>query len=590
MAALSWRKWADPVVDFGMQLYTPWRLSQGDILYRNVMYLPGGPLSQYFNALLFRIFGVSFRTLIFANLTITAVMLVVIYRGFLRAADRWTATTIASAIVAGFAFANYGNGNYNYITPYCHEAFHGLVLSILAIALLSDWLQKKCWPLALGAGLCCGLVFLTKPEVFLALGAGVLAAFVVRFREGGPVAFILKSLAAFVAAALAAPLGFFLYFLRHEDGLTSLHSVAFAWLPLLETSVAHNAYYDWCLGLDHPLANLWRMVEQFVAITVVIALCAAFFRRRIASSRDRITALVIGAALLALVSGMDWTADYFLPLTSLTLCVLLCVNFQKLAVENRLNFPLLWSVFGLVLLAKMGLFSRIWHYGFVLGMPAFVGTIYLLLWLLPRLLTRHGVQLLPFRRLVWCVIVFVCLQLLVQSAIHYHRITFAIGSGGDEIKTADTERDQRGLAIAAAISWLKANVSPRATLAVLPEGALINYLTRRINPTGYPVWLPPEMEAFGQARMTAAFERHSPDYTMLVQRSYRRYEVKDFGQQSGNGKELMRWIRANYRPVYLIGHEPFSSGLFGVEILKRLPPGAVRNAGNFVLQKSAPAR
>jgi len=74
----------DILVDFGIQLYLPWRISQGDVLYRDVMYLTGGPLSQYFNALLFKIFGVSFRTLIFANLAITAGLLVLVYRRFWR--------------------------------------------------------------------------------------------------------------------------------------------------------------------------------------------------------------------------------------------------------------------------------------------------------------------------------------------------------------------------------------------------------------------------------------------------------------------------------------------------------------------------
>ena len=72
VTVLSWRKWPDILVDYGMQLYLPWRISEGDVLYRDVMYLTGGPLSQYFNALLFKLFGVSFSTLIFANLTITA--------------------------------------------------------------------------------------------------------------------------------------------------------------------------------------------------------------------------------------------------------------------------------------------------------------------------------------------------------------------------------------------------------------------------------------------------------------------------------------------------------------------------------------
>ena len=59
-AALSWRRWADVLVDFGLQLYLPWRISEGDVLYRDVLYLAGGPLSQYFNALSSRFLGFRF--------------------------------------------------------------------------------------------------------------------------------------------------------------------------------------------------------------------------------------------------------------------------------------------------------------------------------------------------------------------------------------------------------------------------------------------------------------------------------------------------------------------------------------------------
>jgi hypothetical protein len=53
MAALSWRKWPDAIVDFGTRLYIPWRLLAGAVLYRDLYYFAGGPFSQYFNALLF---------------------------------------------------------------------------------------------------------------------------------------------------------------------------------------------------------------------------------------------------------------------------------------------------------------------------------------------------------------------------------------------------------------------------------------------------------------------------------------------------------------------------------------------------------
>lgn len=63
---------------------------------------------------------------------------------------------------------------------------------------------------------------------------------------------------------------------------------------------------------------------------------------------------------------------------------------------------------------------------------------------------------------------------------------------------------------AAPLSWIQKNTPPEATLAVLPEGTMINYLGRRVNPTPCLVWVPPVMAVFGQANMTAAFEKNVP--------------------------------------------------------------------------------
>src|SRR5277367_5765051 len=69
-ANVSWRRWPDLIVDFGAQPYMPWRLANGAVLYRDLFYFAGGPLSQYFNALLFTIFCTSFLTLNVANLAL----------------------------------------------------------------------------------------------------------------------------------------------------------------------------------------------------------------------------------------------------------------------------------------------------------------------------------------------------------------------------------------------------------------------------------------------------------------------------------------------------------------------------------------
>src|ERR1700678_2555277 len=160
------RKWGEMLVDFGVQLYLPWKLSTGAVLYRDVAYLTGGPLSQYYHALLFRVFGVSLLTIVVSNLVILALLVALVYVCFYRISDAWTATMAGLALVLVFAFGQYrGLGIFNYVSPYAHEIVHGLVLSIVVLWLLSRWLLEERIALALLAGIGSGLVLMTKPEI-----------------------------------------------------------------------------------------------------------------------------------------------------------------------------------------------------------------------------------------------------------------------------------------------------------------------------------------------------------------------------------------------------------------------------------------
>lgn len=575
-AAISWRRWPDLFVDFGGQLYIPWRLANGAVLYRDLFYFAGGPLSQYFNALLFKIFGVSFLTLIVANLTLVAAMLFLIYRRFAAATDAWTSTTICLGIVLVFAFGQYTTiGNYNYIAPYSHEMLHGLFLSILAVMLLSDWLAQGRLRHAFAAGFCTGLVFLTKPDIFVALAAAGLAAFLIFFTARRRIDIVAKSLAAFVSAALIPALGFFLCFLNVEGWRESLRSVIFGWVPLFQTAVAKNPYYQWCLGLDEPFAHLRAMGMQFLFVAGAVTFYAVAFRlaHKLKSKPAKwLLCLLLVAPLLFFAARFNWVdCGASLPLLGFAACVLLRENYK--ALSDQAVFPLLWSVFGLVLLLKLGLFPRIWHYGFALAMPAFVSAIYLLLWLLPRLLeNRFQMPARPFRVTVWLVLLIGIGCLFLQSEKFYAAKNLAVGRARDRIiGFGPTGNAVEARTTKAALAWIETNVPPDATLAALPQGVIVNYLSRRINPTPCLDWNPTMFTVFSQEKMTAAFEKNPPDYIMLVEWKTYEFGIGYFGQQPGYGVDLMQWIGKNYAPVALFGSEPLKNGLFGMKILKRIP-------------------
>ena len=82
------------------------------------------------------------------------------------------------------------------------------------------------------------------------------------------------------------------------------------------------------------------------------------------------------------------------------------------------------------------------------------------------------------------------------------------------------------------------------TLAVLPEGVMINFLARRVNPTPYFSFMPPEVLMFGEANMLQALQADSPDWIVFFNRSASEYGYTLLGQDYG--EDLMSWMKSQY--------------------------------------------
>ncbi len=570
----TWRRWPDLVVDFGAQLYMPWQISTGEVLYRDVHYLAGGPLSQYYHALLFKIFGVSFLTLVISNLTVVALLLAIIYLCFYRCSDQLTAITACVAVLVAFAFAHYTTvGIFNYITPYSAEVVHGLVLSVLAVALLARWFETENAWLAGAVGLCAGLTLLTKPDMLLAQMPMVLcgaALFWLAKRKGRLLG---RSLALMAGGALIPAVGFFLWFLCFEDLPQSARSVFAAWIPLLTTSAAQSPFYRWCMGLDQPRVRLHNTLFQFLGLAGIVAVCAALCWRKISGFLAYSLVIPLAIVLTGRSRDFNWlNCGACLPLVCLTLLAWLVWRGSKGGWEPPLVFATLWAVWSLALLAKLGLYCRIWHYGFVLAMPAFVSGIYFFLWALPQQLERWGFRSVLFRGLLWLMLLAGLTRLTQSSLKLYSDKTLLVGSGADTILAFSPHYRPLDACVAAALSWVETNVPPRATLAVLPQGVMLNYLSRHPNPCGYVAWNPPEMAAFGQEKMIDAFVKASPEYVIELFIDYSEYDEKNFGQEKRFGLDVQQWIDAHYQIVQSFGNDWLKDGQFGIKILKKNGP------------------
>jgi hypothetical protein len=580
----SWRKWPDPLVDFGRELYVPWQITRGKTLFRDIASL-FGPLSPYLNAFWFRLFGVSLITLAFVNLAVLCLIVAGIYHLLRVSTDRLTATAAGLTALLLFGFSQYLDvGNYNFICPYAHEATHGFALAVASlVALHQGFTRNRGAPFSL-AGFCFGAMLLTKPEVSVAAAAAIAsgwgAACTVDRRERGQFP---RRFALFAAAATLTPLLFLLYF-SLIGGLAwaqAARAVAGAWIAAWETPIARNVFYLRWMGLDDPVGNALRMVRVFAGFAAFVAVAASLAwtvpRSRIARPVQWLGQAALAVAGAVLVRQFEFFRA--LPLTSATaVAAALVVLALRSRRDEAATAPLalvMWSAFGLVLLTKMCLNARIYHYGFFLALPATTVTIAVVLWFIPeRLDALVGGGIGGRLRRVMAATLAVTIALHLGYANHVYRTKHVpLGSGADRLFTTDAHQSALGKSPAidmpAALDRLRRIAGPGATVAVLPEGVMLNYLLRRETPVPFVNFMPPEMIAFGEDAMVQALDRHPPDIVVFVHRDTSEYGFDIFGTDPAYGRQIMTWIRGHYESTDVIGHEPMSAAGFGIELLRR---------------------
>ena len=581
LAAVTWRRWPDLLIDFGQQLYIPWRLAAGERLGRDLLYFHG-PLSQHWNALLFRVFGVSFSTLIAANLVLVVLFAWILARLVRRASDRLTGWVAAAAFLCLFAFAQYVMvGNYNFLAPYTHEATHGLVLGAGMLLALGRVLRRGGRCAAVAAGLLLGLALLTKVEAAVAALAVAAAAVLVTLLPHEDRSRRLRAWRPFAIAAVVPPLVFLLWFLSYLPAGEASRATAAGFLAL-GGGVTRFAFHRHVLGIDDLPGNLLGLARStatfgFGALMLVVA-------DRVLTARARRPALQGAAAgvgffvVLTLFGPSIWIElPRALPLLAagalaLTAWRLLWDGGATPTERSRREAVLLLAVWGLAASLKGILNLHLFHYGFTLALPATMLALVLLLHEGPSFLAARGGSGVAFRSAALG---------MVAAALLFHvrwtmeiagLRTFPVGRDGDRIVTFAPEVPPAGPVgpiAARAIDWIERMTPDGATLVTLPEGIMLNYQTRRASTVPFTNFVTSEAVLFGQDRMVEALERRPPDFVAFVARRTEELGTGRFGFVPGYGKRVVDWVTARYETAAEFGADPLATDEGGIRILKR---------------------
>ena len=576
LLAVSWRKWVDPVIDFGRELYLPWRISEGEVIYRDFD-ANYGPLSHYLHAGLFRLFGPGFSVLFSANLVIWGLICTVLYL-LLRKAWGPLAAFVGSATFVGvFSFNQLvGIANYTFAAPYSHEATHGFLLVLIAIWLWSAFIASPGSGRALSLGVCLGLGMLLKMEAVFALGVTAIAGAGMAWRRMERPHWI-RCAAWFTGGAVLPPLlgavvlaatGQFSF----SEALLWANS---AWTAImLYPGIGNLPVQAQLMGTDNIAGNLGRIaVAGTVALGVAGGLAAALrFRARLPLPLRQLAAAGLGIAIVFTPSQLDWVeCGRAFPFGLAALLVALWLERQdpEVAVEVRAVRWLMLLAAG-ALLMRMALNPRIYQYGFFQAALAGVLSAVLLLCVVPRLakLDQAAKRIFVVALGFWLF----CGMCWIQhrSLGFYSLKTASVGEGRDRFFVYGPEADPLGPLVEQARVALR-DAKARGPVLVMPEGVMLNYLLRVRSPSHVyafqPYWLR------WQDSILQDLERHPPEFVVLLSRDLREFGVGRFGESAEHGAKLMRWIEEHgYTVAAKAGGDPFDPRVRGAAILRRAAP------------------
>lgn len=579
----TWRKWPDILIDYGRELYVPWQITKGAILYQDIVYYYG-PLGAHLNAGLFWLFGVGFSTLFVANLVMLAGFSVCFYFLLKKMTDWMAAGLSVFLFLSAFAFGNFvGVGNYNFISPYSHDTTYGFYLCVGLLASLWAWMSSgnRAW-IAL-AGLAFGGAYLTKPEITIAslaiVGVAFLASIILSRApiSAGSWRSMVLSWLLFVGCAAIPVVSFTAWFVVQipgAGGWTSIHS---AWIAALGSDTLRNSLVTLTFtGMDRPLENVGRMLSvSSLGVAVFLGIFGLGWLAGRYKTSSPVFANFCAAVLLIFTGWLLYTlsGDFLqigriLVVSSALLVLYRSVFFLKHP-DARNAARAMWSGLGFALLLKMLFNPRIEHYGFFQALPAMIDLALFLISDIPRLQSRLGGAT-KVSRIASSLLVFsVAVGLLLRAHVVWELKVLSVSSGADRIETFDERISPNGVIMNELQKEILLRHPGAESLMVFPEGISLNFLVRLKNPSPLYEFVPPALAFYGQDRLIGDMERSPPDLIVIISRDIREFGSVVFGDDAISGRKLVEWMEARYVISATVGGNPLQPNQMGALLLTK---------------------
>jgi len=552
LALVSWNRWLEPYVDSGRELMVPWRVSQGERLYRDVEF-HHGPLAPFLGAASDRLFGRSIPARTGLAAAIALLQLLALLRLARRMLPPGRAALAVSIAVAAAIFLRPGG----WLFPFSFDAALAVAAMTWALELAARGSPRS----DVLAGACLWAALCARLEMGIAAVAVLAFAFVHRreVRRLRPLALWPVAAAAVVYAVVSAGIP-----------LSKLESDG--WLRLLDPPEAYRNVYRAYAGLDRPGLRLTELVLASVVLLVVAALLAAAAAvsskassSTSASASGRRAGLALEMAAVASIAAVAFlrlrppaalseSLGLFPPLVRVVPPIVVAAALWRLVLRLRRRDPrgplarvpdaVLWiaALFAARLLLAAGYVGP--YDAFFLPLPLVVCVVGLF-GLAERASPSLGTSL-P-RLAAAALAVFLVFRIAALADVYrrpgWTRVETPAGPVVLREPVATTTR--------LALADLADRIPEGGTLAGFPEVGFFNYVLGRRNPFLHEQYFPGHLEGEAAGHFAEQFAAHPPDVTALANVLAVGEGARAFGQDYVPGVD--RAIRSSTRAVKIYG-------------------------------------
>jgi hypothetical protein len=439
-------------------------------------------------------------------------------------------------------------------------------------------------------GLLIGTIFLTKLEVFFASIAAIGTGFIVLWHiEQFPIRKIIEVSAILFLSFLLPTVFFMVYFSFFMPFQEALLSILTQYRQLFETAISSNVFYLTVTGRIAPSFNLGKilLVTSWYLLLFFLAWSIARLVEKISSAYYRMIIMIVAGAsalfLLYFMNDVPWNwLDIRIPFAFQVVVAVMGIFYGITIWKSRKDkgnalsaLPMLvFIIFAFVMVLKVILRVTINFYGFALTMPATLVVVAGLVYHVPRLVAKSAQSTTFIRALsIILIAMFLVMEIGMVSDTYLIR-NYPIDTGEEKIIIFDAVLSNEGPVIDETLKKINETIKPNENFLVIPEGILLNYLTRRESPSPYTSFLLGDLVMHHEEKMVERLSRRLPDYVILIDRGVGEWGFRKFGVDTGT--KISEWVIKNYIPIDTVGNIPFQDSELcnGVIIAKRGTPNS----------------